>query len=318
MQINEYLNFDQVKSILPQDVMFRWTSKSVDPERSVYMLHALQRSVGSTEAPLTGDVIVDARNDRDPNSGLPMVTMAMNPKGAQIWENMTDEAAQENPKGHIAIVLDQKVISAPSVNNKISGGNSQITGLDDELEAQDLANILRSGKLDARTIILEEAVVGPSLGKETIRRGLISLLIGFLLVIFFMIAYYGKGGIVSNIALLLNLFFILGVLASLNAALTLPGIAGIVLTVGMAVDANVIIFERIREELTKGKGPRLALVDGFKHSYSAIIDANVTTLLTGIILLFFGLGPVKGFATILVIGIVSSFFTAVYSFENGV
>ena len=225
---------------------------------------------------------------------------------------------KDNPTGieedgkSIAVTLDNKVFSAPRSNGKISGGRTQISGSFTLEEAQDLANILKSGKLDVKLNIPQEAVVGASMGKDSIRAGITSLTIGFLLVILFMILYYSGAGIIANIALIVNLVLIMGALTSLKAALTLPGIAGIVLTIGMAVDANVIIYERIREELRKGKGLRLAVSDGFSHSYSAIIDANVTTLIAGLVLVYFGAGPTKGFAVVLIIGIVASFISAVF------
>ena len=234
--------------------------------------------------------------------------MRMNNVGASKWATLTGE----NIDKQIAIVLDNKVFSAPNVMNKITGGSSQITGLDDFDEAKDLANILKSGKLDAQINIPQEAVVGASLGKDSIRSGLLALGLGFLVVVLFMIFYYKKGGVIANIALLVNIIFIMGTLASLGAALTLPGLAGIVLTIGMAVDANVIIFERIKEELRKGKGVKLAISDGFSKSYSAIIDANVTTFITAATLLWLGAGPVKGFAIVLMIGIIASFISAVF------
>ncbi|MCB0509906.1 MAG: protein translocase subunit SecD, partial [Bacteroidetes bacterium] len=227
---------------------------------------------------------------------------------ANKWAQITGE----NVGKQIAIVLDNKVFSAPNVNGQITGGRSSITGLDDFDEAKDLANILKSGKLDAQINIPQEAVVGASLGKEAIRSGLMALAIGFLMVILFMVLYYSGAGVIANIALLVNIVFIMGTLASLGAALTLPGLAGIVLTIGMAVDANVIIFERIKEELRKGKGMRLAISDGFSKSYSAIIDANVTTFITAATLLWLGAGPVKGFAIVLMIGIIASFISAVF------
>ncbi|MCL4169297.1 UNVERIFIED_CONTAM: hypothetical protein GTU68_064660, partial [Idotea baltica] len=230
-----------------------------------------------------------------------------NSEGAKTWKRLT----RENIGKNIAIVLDDNVYSAPTVNGEIPGGSSQISGGFSLEEAEDLANILKAGKLPAPARIVEEAIVGPTLGKSSINAGLLSLLVGIILVLFFMAFYYSTSGLISNLCLLLNLFFIIGVLASLGATLTLPGMAGIVLTIGMAVDANVIIFERIREELAKGSGIKKAVADGYKKSYSAIIDANLTTLITAVILAYFGLGPVLGFATVLIIGIFSSLFTAV-------
>ncbi|MBK8082083.1 MAG: protein translocase subunit SecD [Saprospiraceae bacterium] len=227
------------------------------------------------------------------------------------WAEMTTKAAADGNR-EIAIVLDDEVVSAPRVNEAITGGSSAISGNYTVEEAVDFANILEIGKLPAKTKILQESNVGPSLGKSNIEKSIRSLLSGFALVIFFMVFYYAGGGVVSVIALLLNVFFIFGSLSSFNTVLTLSGIAGIVLTIGMAVDANVIIFERIREELRIGKSLRQAVSDGFSNSYSAIIDANVTTLLTAIVLAYFGLGPVKGFAVVLIIGVLSSMFTAIF------
>jgi len=232
----------------------------------------------------------------------------MNPEGSRIWARLT----ADNVGKQIAIVLDNYVYSFPVVNQEIKGGNSSISGDFTIEEAQDLANVLKSGKLPAPAQIIEEAIVGPSLGQESIQSGLISFIIAFILVLIYMQLYYNKAGLVANIALLSNIFFLIGVLASLGAVLTLPGIAGIVLTMGMAVDANVIIFERIREELRAGKGIKLAVRDGYKNAYSAIIDGNVTTIITGIVLYMFGSGPVQGFATTLIIGILTSLFSAIF------
>jgi SecD/SecF fusion protein len=234
--------------------------------------------------------------------------MSMNQEGAKQWKRLT----AENIGKSIAIVLDGFVYSYPTVQSEISGGRSSISGDFSVNEAKDLANILKSGKLPAPARIIEEAIVGPSLGEEAISSGLTSFIFALLLVLVYMIFYYSKAGLVSNVALLANIFFIFGVLSSLGAVLTLPGIAGIILTIGMSVDANVLIYERIREELTNGKGIRLAITDGYNSAYSSIIDANVTTLLTGIILYTFGTGPIKGFATTLVIGIITSLFAAIF------
>jgi SecD/SecF fusion protein len=232
----------------------------------------------------------------------------MNGEGAAIWKKVTGE----NVGKSIAIVLDDYVYSYPNVNGEIAGGNSSISGNFTIKEAEDLSNILNSGKMDAPAHIVEEAVVGPSLGQEAINSGLISSLVGLLLVFLFMAFYYSTGGLVADLALIANVFFLMGVMTSLGAVLTLPGIAGIVLTIGMSVDANVLIYERIREELASGKGYKLAIADGYKNAYSAIIDSNVTTLLTGIILYIFGSGPIQGFATTLVIGILTSLFSAIF------
>ncbi|MBN2747792.1 MAG: protein translocase subunit SecD, partial [Bacteroidales bacterium] len=258
-------------------------------------------------APLDGEAITDARQDYDQN-GRVEVRMSMNSQGALIWKNLT----RDNINKSIAIVLDGYVYSAPNVEGEIPGGQSQISGDFTIQEGEDLANVLKSGKLPVPARIIEEAVVGPSLGKEAVNSGMFSFIAAFILVLLYMFFFYGKGGIIADIALIFNMFFLFGVLASLQAVLTLPGIAGIVLTLGMAVDANVIIFERIREEVQAGKGIKLAIADGYKNAYSAIIDGNITTFLTGAVLYIFGSGPVQGFATTLMIGIVTSLFSAIF------
>ncbi len=313
-KVNEYLNMDIVRSSFPRNLKLLWGAKPYADESDVYQLYAIKTRTSDTRAPLGGDVINDAKQDFAPD-GQVEVSMSMNTEGARIWKRMTNEAAgaPDNEKDNkcIAIVLDNVVYSAPRVNGEISGGRSSISGSFEIAEAKDLANILKAGKLPAPARIVEEEIVGPSLGSESIDAGLKSLVGGLALVLVFMIIYYSGGGIVANIALIFNLFFIIGILSSLGATLTLPGIAGIVLTIGMSVDANVLIFERIKEELLRGKGLRLAIIDGYKNSYTSIIDANLTTLLTGIILAFFGSGPILGFATVLIIGILSSLFTAI-------
>lgn len=308
-QINEYLALPEVKALFPRDLKFAWTIKPAywDKSESVYELVAL-RTDSKGNAQLTGDVITNARHDFDQMKNSAEVTMNMNGSGAQTWAKIT----RENVGKQIAIVLDNYVYSYPNVNGEIKGGSSQITGNFTISEAQDLANVLKSGKLPISVSIEELNHVGPSLGKESIRSGLTSFLIAFILVLIYMVFYYKGAGLVANIALIANMFFIIGVLASLGAVLTLPGIAGIVLTIGMSVDANVIIYERIREEMRQGKGIKLAIKDGYRNAYSAIIDANITTLLTGIILYTFGHGPIQGFATTLVIGILTSLFTAIF------
>ena len=278
-----------------------------------YMLYAI-KTLPTGGANVSGEVIVDAYNSKDP-MGQDVVGMSMNGIGAKKWADLTRECnptGDQNAGKSIAIVLDNKVFSAPRSNGEITGGSSQISGMDDLQEAQDLANILKSGKLDAKINIPQEAVVGASLGKASISSGLLSLVTGFLLVILFMFLYYSGAGLIANIALLVNVVLIMGALTSLRAALTLPGIAGIVLTIGMAVDANVIIFERIREELRKGKGIKKSVGDGFSNALSSILDANITTGLTALILFVFGSGPIKGFATTLLIGIATSLFTAIF------
>ncbi len=315
--INKYFAMEEVKALFPRDLRFMWSAKAFrngdGTFSDTYMLYAI-RTTKLGGPYLSGEVIVDAYNSKDP-MGRDVVGMSMNGIGAKKWAELTKKCnptGDKNSGRSIAIVLDNKVFSAPRSNGEITGGNSQITGMDDLAEAQDLANILKSGKLEAKINIPQEAVVGASLGKAAISSGLTALIAGFLLVVLFMILYYSGAGLIANIALIVNVVLIMGALTSLRAALTLSGIAGIVLTIGMAVDANVIIFERIREELRKGKGPKLAIADGFKHSYSAIIDANVTTLIAGGVLLFFGAGPVKGFAVVLIIGIIASFISAVF------
>ena len=314
-RVTEMLSRPEVRNQFPRDLAFRW---SKDPVKEFstgeltddYELYAIRYERGTETAPLTGDHVTDARQELDATQNEVTVSLKMDNTGTKIWGNMTTKAAQDNNR-EIAILLDDEVVSAPRVINPITNGNSSITGNFSIQEAKDLASILQIGKLPAETKIIQEALVGPSLGQENIDRSVNALVIGFALVLIFMIAYYGGGGIVSIIALFLNLFFIFGALASYGTVLTLPGIAGIVLTIGMAVDANVIIFERIREELREGKGLLTAIQDGFKNSYSAIIDANVTTILVAFVLAYFGLGPIKGFAVVLIIGVLSSLFTAV-------
>ena len=314
-KINEYLGMDVVRSNFPRDVKFLWGAKAYNAERATYELYAIKTNPALPGPTMGGDVITDARQGYDQN-GTPDVTLNMNAQGSAKWERMTDAAANSTLNGKptkrcVAIVLDNRIFSAPRVQNKIPGGNTQITGIGEVNDAIDLANILKSGQLEAKTRIIEEQVIGPSLGKESIKSGLMSLFVAFVLVCLFMVAYYSTSGLVANVAVILNLFFIISFLANFGASLTLPGLAGIVLTLAIAIDANVIINERIREELVKGKAVRTAVADGYKHSYSAIFDGNVTTLIVGIVLTFFGYGPVKGFAITLVIGILTSLFTAV-------
>jgi SecD/SecF fusion protein len=306
-QVNAFLKTEEVKNILPRDVKFAWSVKPFDENGDFVQLIALKITTRDGKAALEGDVVTDARQDFSPTNGTPEVSMTMNPEGARLWKRLT----AENIGRSVAIVLDDLVYSYPTVNSEISGP-SQITGDFTIEEASDLANILKSGKLPAPARIIEEAIVGPSLGKEAIDAGFRSFLFALVLVLIYMILYYNFAGLVSNVALLANLFFVFGVLSSIGAVLTLPGIAGIVLTIGMSVDANVLIYERVREELLNGKGIKLAVEDGYKQAYSSIIDANVTTLLTGIILYSFGTGPIKGFATTLVIGILTSLFSAIF------
>jgi SecD/SecF fusion protein len=315
--ISEMLDNPVVKSLFPPDLAFKWskdpselTNEEVKGDEEFYELYAIKKSKGKDQAPLQGDHVTDARPDQDPQSGEVVVNLKMDNTGAKIWGQMTTAAYNDNNR-EIAILLDDEVVSAPRVINPITSGDSRITGNFSVQDAKDLANILQVGKLPARTTIIQESLVGPSLGKDNINKSLRAILFGFLIVMIFMLAYYAGVGIISVIALIANIFFIFGTLASIGTVLTLPGIAGIVLTIGMAVDANVIIYERIKEELRAGKSLLAAIRDGFLHSYSAIIDANVTTILTAIVLAYFGLGPIKGFAVVLIIGVLSSMFTAV-------
>ena len=278
-------------------------------QRHYYELHAIKVTTRDGRPPLDGDVITSARTSSGVTGSEVKVDMSMSAEGSKTWARMT----RENIDRCIAVVLDGYVRSYPRVQGEITAGNTEITGDFTIEEADDLANILKSGKLPAPARIISDTVVGPTLGKEAIKSGFISFMIAFALVLAYMIFYYSKSaGTISDIALFSNIFLLFGVLASLSAVLTLPGIAGIVLTMGMAVDANVLIYERIREELRAGKGVKLAIADGYKRAYSAIIDSNVTTLLTGIVLYIFGTGPIKGFATTLVIGILTSLFTAIF------
>ncbi len=299
----------QTKDLLPRNLELLWTVKPDQGRENILDLVAIKVNTRDGKAPLGGDVIVDARQDVNPMNGGVEVSMSMNGEGARIWKRMTGE----NIGKQIAIVLDNYVYSYPNVNSEIAGGRSSISGGNMSIEeAQDLSNILKAGKLPAPARIVQEEIVGPSLGAEAISAGLNSFILAFLLVLIYMIFYYNRAGWIADLALLTNIFFMFGVLASFGAVLTLPGIAGIVLTLGMAVDANVIIYERILEEIRAGKGTRLAVEDGYKNAYSAIIDGNVTTLLTGIVLFTFGSGPVQGFATTLIIGILSSLFSAIF------
>ena len=305
--INKLLALPQIKSVFPRNARLLWASK---PEGDALALHAIKITTRDGKAPLDGGAIVDARQTFDDRSGgAPIVSMNMNGEGAKTWARLT----KDNVGHSIAIVLDGYVCSSPNVMTEIKGGSSQITGHFDVKEAQDLANILKSGKLPAPARIIADEIVGPSLGSESIQSGMWSFVIAFCLVLLYMLFFYSRGaGLAADIALFTNLFFLFGVLASIGAVLTLPGIAGIVLTMGMSVDANVLIYERIQEELRSGKGMKLAVKEGYKQAYSAIIDGNVTTLLTGFILYYFGEGPIKGFATTLIIGIFTSLFCAIF------
>ncbi len=304
--INTYLKLSQVRILFPRDLRLLWGVKAMDKAESIYELYAI-KTYNKTKAPLDGGVITEARDEIADQKGGAEVTMAMNAEGAKIWARLTGA----NVERCIAIVMDNYVYSAPRVNAEITGGRSQITGGFTISEAKDLANVLKSGKLPAPAKIIQEEVVGPSLGKEAIRNGLLSFLFAFIGVLLYMSLYYGRAGNVANIALMANVFFTFGVMASLGAVLTLPGIAGMVLTFAMAVDGNVIIYERMREESRAAKGDQLVIKDGFQHALSAIIDGHVTTILTGVVLYIFGSGPVQGFATTLIIGLLLSLFTSI-------
>ena len=302
------LQSQTAKSLLPRELRLCWTVKAIDEAEAYYQLVAL-KSQTSGRPSLEGDVITDARADFGQTSAYANVSMTMNAEGARDWQRIT----RDNIGKSIAIVLDGYVYSFPTVQNEIAGGSSQITGNFTVEEAKDLANTLNSGKMPAPARIIQEDVVGPSLGKEAIHDGLWSFVIGFILILVYMIMYYGlTAGLIADFALLCNVFLLAGILSSFSAVLTLPGIAGIVLTMGMAVDANVLIYERIREERRAGKNLRKAIEDGFSNAISAIVDSNVTSFLTGAILAIFGTGPIKGFAVTYMIGIISSFLTAVF------
>ncbi len=309
-RINRILQLESVQNIIPNTMKFLWLVKPIETEElnaeELLELYAIKTS-RTGQAPLTGEVIVDARQDLDERS-RPAVSMQMNAQGAKTWRRLT----ANNIQRRIAIVLDNYVYSAPTVQGEIPNGNSSISGSFTIEEAQDLANILKAGALPAPTTIVEDVVIGPTLGKVAQKQGFNSISAGLVIVIIFMVIYYSKGGLIANVALFFNVFFILGILAQLSASLTLPGIAGIVLTIGMSIDANVLIFERIKEELRNGAGIKQAISGGYKKAYTSIIDANVTTLITGIILYTLGQGPVKGFAITLIIGIICSFFSAVF------
>lgn len=313
--VNDILKRDDIKALFPKNSKFMWSREpSVDASgitTNQYELYLIKTQTGTDEAPLDGGVITSAGQNLNTTNGKIEVNVRMNAAGAKKWAEMTTKAAGDGNR-EIAIALDDEVVSAPTVNDPITQGSSSITGNYTVEEATDFASILEVGKLPAKTKIVQSTNVGPTLGKANISKSINSLLIGFLLVIITMLAYYAGGGIIAIISLLLNVFLIFGSLSSFGTVLTLSGIAGIVLTIGMAVDANVIIFERIKEELESGKDLKQSIADGFYHSYSAIIDANVTTILTAFILAYFGLGPVKGFAVVLIIGVLCSLFTAIF------
>jgi SecD/SecF fusion protein len=304
---NDILSRANVKALFPADAVLMWDRKAVvtNDNKEILPLYFIRKPSG--KSPLEGDVIVDATNDYD-DRGRPEVTMRMNAEGARKWRALT--AANINRP--VAIILDNLVYTAPTVQNEIPNGSSSISGNFTVEETKDMSNILKAGKLPAPTNIVEEAVVGATLGSEAVSAGVLSSVVGLIIVLIFVVAYYGSAGFIADIALFVNLFFLLGIMASLGAVLTMPGIAGIVLTIGMAVDANVLIFERIKEELALGKPFKQAIADGFSNAYSSIIDSNVTTLLTGVILFIFGTGLILGFATTLVIGILTSLFAAIF------
>ncbi|MAK07480.1 MAG: protein translocase subunit SecDF [Cytophagales bacterium] len=317
IQINTIINDENVRKLIPSNIKFLWSVKPLsnitdangnvtDIDGEVIELFIIKTSRGG-KAPLTGEVITDARQDLD-QSARPSISMQMNSNGAKNWRRLTSQ----NIGRRVAIVLDDFVYSAPFVQNEIPNGNSQITGNFTIEEAQDLANILKAGALPAPTTIVEDVVIGPTLGKVAQSQGIRSIVSGLMIVLLFMIFYYSGGGIVANFALFFNIFFILGILAQLSASLTLPGIAGIVLTIGMSIDANVLIFERIKEEIRNGANLKQAISNGYNKAYTSIIDANFTTFLVGLILYNLGQGPVKGFAVTLIIGIICSFFSAVF------
>lgn len=306
--VNKYLAMRQVRELLPANIVFKWTVKPIDEKEQYFQLVALKATNGG-RPPLEGDVITDAREDFDRMTNSAVVSMSMNAEGSKIWEQLT----RENIGRCVAIVLDDQVYSFPVVNTEISGGNSQISGNFTPEEAKDLANVLKSGKMAASVKIVQEDIIGPSLGQEAIQSGIISFIFALVLLMVYMISMYGvTPGLVANLGLVLNMFFTMGILASFQAVLTLSGIAGLVLSLGIAVDANVLIYERAKEELRLGKNLKNAITDGYKNAFSAIFDSNLTSLITGLILFFFGTGPIKGFATTLMIGIAMSFFTAVF------
>ncbi len=308
-EVNKIIYSEDAKKVLPTDCKLLWSAKPMDGNKNIYELYALKVTSTSGRAPLEGDVIVDAKDEFDHTTGRPVVSMSMNTEGARLWAALT----KANTGKAIAIVLDDAVYSAPMVHGEIAGGNSQISGNFTVEDTKDLANTLKSGRMPAPARIVQEEVVGPTLGAQSIQQGIWSFAIAFVLLCIYMIVMYGAiPGLMADGALIINLFFTLGILASFQSALTMPGIAGIVLTLGTAVDANVLIYERIKEELRKGLGMKQALEAGYSNAFSAIFDSNLTSLITGIILLTIGTGPIKGFATTWIIGIVCSFFTAVF------
>ncbi|WP_184541726.1 protein translocase subunit SecDF [Mucilaginibacter sp. FT3.2] len=307
-KVNSYLHSTIAKSAIPRNMKFLWDVKPMkDAKQKAFALYAIKLSGAENGPVLSGDVITDARNDVN-QKGSPEVVMIMNSEGAQKWRTVTAEAAAATNKRAIAIVLDDNVYSAPNVQNEISGGVSSIEGNFTQEDTRDLANVLKAGRLPAPAHIVSEEIVGPSLGKEAISASLLSCALGLVVVLIFMIAYYNRAGTVAVVAVVINIFFLMGVLTSLGAVLTVPGVAGIVLTLGIAVDANVLVYERVREELALGKSLKIAVADGFKHALPSILDSQISTFLTGLILFIFGSGPIQGFATTLMIGIITSLF----------
>ena len=309
-EVNKMLAMKEAQTILPKELRLKWGVKAADFDKSgqIYELYAIKSTERNGKAPLEGDVIVDAKDDYD-NYNKPSVSMSMNTDGSRRWATLT----KNNVGKAIAIVLDGYVYSAPNVNGEITGGNSQITGNFTPEVTKDLANVLKSGKMPAPARIVQEDIVGPSLGQESINQGIVSFIVALVLLMIYMCGMYGiVPGMVANCALFVNFFFTLGILTSFQAALTMSGIAGMVLSLGMAVDANVLIYERTKEELRAGKTTKAALADGYSNAFSAIFDSNLTSIITGIILFYFGTGPIRGFATTLIIGILCSFFTAVF------
>ena len=310
-KINEFLSLKQVKDVLPRNLSLKWGVKAIDEKELYFELYAIKQSNRDGTPALAGDVVTDASDVFEQVGGRsePQVSMSMNAEGAKAWARLT----KENIGKSVAIVLDEMVYSAPNVNQEITGGRSSISGSFTPEEAKDLANVLKSGKMAASVRIVQEDVVGPSLGQEAISAGVLSFALALVLLMIYMCAAYGLvPGMIANSALVVNIFFTLGVLASFQAVLTLSGIAGMVLTLGMAVDANVLIYERAKEELLSGKKIKQSIEDGYQNAFSAIFDSNLTTIITGVVLFYFGTGPIRGFATTLIIGLVSSFITAVF------
>ena len=310
-KIDEYLNMKQVKDLLPRNLSLKWGEKAIDEKEQFFYLYAIKKTNRDGTPALGGDVVTDANADFVQQAGRSeqVVDMVMNAEGAKAWARLT----KENIGKAVAIVLDDMVYSAPNVQVEITGGRSQITGHFTPEEAKDLANVLKSGKMAASVHIVQEDVVGPSLGQEAINSGVISFVLALVLLMFYMCAFYGVlPGLIADGALVLNIFFTMGILASFQAVLTLPGIAGMVLTLGMAVDANVLIYERTKEELRAGKSLSKAIADGYSNAFSAIFDSNLTSIITGVVLFYFGTGPIRGFATTMIIGLFASFLTAVF------